>query len=267
MIDFCTVTKNPVRAYFETKLRNLQQSKRIIKVLIETDNEKQSGGGHVPVLSNSFLNFSDIKELGQTKSPAEETSNRFNFKKKKKPAIDNSTNKQKKSIRDRDALNMMLRVNETIMNLKQKDEIVFNHAVFNGNDKLITHNLEEQLENFNKRLFSRKRASLNKTDEKMGKINNTTINKDYLLMSQDTRRTDSNLTGSKAKDSNLIGSKTKESELINVNSLPNDNETFDFMKEIKLEDENNKLQMVGVKDEVIIKRFRTIQEEDESLVE
>ena len=67
MIDFCTVTKNPVRAYFETKLRNLQQSKRIIKVLIETDNEKQSGGGHVPVLSNSFLNFSDIKELGQTK--------------------------------------------------------------------------------------------------------------------------------------------------------------------------------------------------------
>ena len=59
-MEYCEYIREPLKLYFQEKLEYLYLNEKVAKMLIKNENRKQQE--EIKVLSESFLNFSEIQE-------------------------------------------------------------------------------------------------------------------------------------------------------------------------------------------------------------
>ena len=79
-MEYCEYIREPLKLYFQEKLEYLYLNEKVAKMLIKQDN--QENRKNVQILSDSFLNFSEIQETPLT--GLEEYFSENNFKENSK---------------------------------------------------------------------------------------------------------------------------------------------------------------------------------------
>lgn len=158
--DYLEYLRDPMKLYFQAKIEGLFQKKIVMKTIIEEQN-KTNEGNEVEILSQDFLNFSDIYELKESRQsvmrPIDSRVSRFiNPTSRFKPKTD---------------VLMMFKVNDE-MNKKKNQEsfLSTNRETFEENDSLIKESLESQEIELSKKLRQRRNKVLEKENSNRSKM-------------------------------------------------------------------------------------------------
>lgn len=139
-VEYLEYIKDPLKLYFQEKIENLFLKKAVMKVIIEEENAQTRSLKEIEILSNDFLQFSEINDLKNSVA---------NTKALRAIDLDNRVqsfggkgSKNKKNL----DLMMMFKVNDE---LKQKNQInqidmVKKFADFEENNFMIKESLDNQ---------------------------------------------------------------------------------------------------------------------------
>ena len=158
--------KDPIKIYFQEKAANLFLRKEIVKIFIEEDNKNKTNQQEpVQILSNSFLNFSELRDVSEKHVPTSiDQINLPSSKFVKKTLVSEReiiSNYDKGQMNKKIDMIMMVKVNDQMVNQETDKKADFSNRLikFEKNDSLIASNLESQTSNVNSRLVQRKMNS------------------------------------------------------------------------------------------------------------
>lgn len=167
-MDYFEKLNDPLKYYFKEKIGNLYINKDVIGLFINKGNKGE--GSKIQELSNSFLNFSEIKEIKKEskRKLSQRFMNKLSFRKK------NSGKKMRSSIelyeekKKKKQINAMM-INKVVENLESDTDINKMSSKFGKfikNDAIVKNTLNVQASEIEKRIFERKQKSMVK-----GKLN------------------------------------------------------------------------------------------------
>lgn len=164
-MDYFEKLNDPLKYYFKEKIGNLYINKTVINLFIHKGKE---GEGKTPQeITDSFLRFSEIKELQET--PKNDSTKRFidklSFRKKSKRmkvrnSIDIYADKKKK--KQIEAV-MQHKVNNHSERNTEINKIGSKFNKFQKNDHMIKETLDVQISSINSKLFARRQKSMVKS--------------------------------------------------------------------------------------------------------
>lgn len=159
-MDYLETINDPLKYYFKEKIGNLYINKDVMKVFIEKGNKGE--GQSVVMLTESFMNFSEIEDLQKTKARKEPSRiiDRMSFKKKlgARPTNPVESYEQEKLKKKTNAI-MMNKVNDVVAKDRTVSYIDSDFGRFVDNDQLVRLNLDTQNSMIQTRLFARKQKS------------------------------------------------------------------------------------------------------------
>jgi len=167
LIEYFEYVRDPIKFYFQEKAANLFLKKEVVKVFIEEDNKSKNPKKEpIQVLTNSFLNFSELRDgsdpyVQKELSLPNGKNSVFSKKEVTAPQLSETVimeNYNKDQMTKRMDMIMMVKVNDEMIQ-KETDPTkqISNRLVnFEKNDSLISSNLESQTSAVNNRLAQRK---------------------------------------------------------------------------------------------------------------
>lgn len=159
-MDYLEAINDPLKHYFKEKIGNLYINKDVMKIFIEKGNKGE--GQSVLLLTDSFLKFSEIQDLEQTKVNKEPIRliDRMSFKKKmkEKPISAFEAYEKTKAKKKLDA-HMIDKVNDEMVKNKNVSYVATDIGKFIDNDQIVKLNLDLQVSTFNSKLFTRRQKS------------------------------------------------------------------------------------------------------------
>ena len=158
-MDYLETIDDPLKYYFKERIGNLYINKDVMKLFIDKGNKGE--GESVQMLTDSFLQFSDIQELDQgNKKETPRAIDRRSFKKKmnaRKTDADNYDNAQIKKRVDAMLVDKVSKLTQKNSDVNQEGS---KFGRFINNDSLIKGSLDIQTSALNSKLFARKQKSV-----------------------------------------------------------------------------------------------------------
>lgn len=158
IVEYLEYIKDPLKLYFQEKIENLFLKKAVMRAIIEEENAKGRGSKEIEILSNDFLQFSEITDL-KNSAFNDAKLRPIDHKGENRIEIPQST-RNKKNL----DLAMMFKVNDEIKK-KQKLNIVDAEKRFSDFEEstiTIKSSLDSQENNIFKKIKERRSKNLNK---------------------------------------------------------------------------------------------------------
>ena len=166
LIEYFEYAKDPIKLYFQEKASNLFLRKEIVALFLEEDKSPTDPQPKVQMLSNSFLNFSEIREVNERTSRHDLGSIRLESKvfvatPKGKQNGETMESYDKAQLAKKVDMVMMVKVKDEMNNKETKVDTTASKLMnFEKNDSLIASSLESQTSAVNNRLAKRKANSM-----------------------------------------------------------------------------------------------------------
>lgn len=158
-MDYLETIDDPLKYYFKEKIGNLYINKDVMRLFIEKGNKGE--GKSIQMLSDSFLHFSEIRDLEENskKEPSRKI-DRKSFMKKQVQKIKRNDNYEQNQIKKKVDAMMVDKVNTFVQTHKDVNKFENNFDKFGNNDSLVKGNLDVQASVLNSKLFARKQKSI-----------------------------------------------------------------------------------------------------------
>lgn len=158
-MDYLETIDDPLKYYFKEKIGNLYLNKDVMKLFVEKGNKGE--GQSIHMLSDSFMNFSEIRDLeNSTKKEPSRLIDRKSFVKKQgRKTKKEADNYEKAQIKKKVDAMMIDKVNNFVQKNNDVVRIDSKFGNFGNNDSLIKNNLDSQSSVLNSKLFARKQKS------------------------------------------------------------------------------------------------------------
>ena len=163
-MDYLETIDDPLKYYFKEKIGNLYINKDVMRLFIEKGNK---GEGGIHMLSDSFMNFSEIKDLEKSqKRDSSRAIDKKGFAKKAKRKQKQEDNYENAQIKKKVDAMMVDRVNSFVQRNSEVNRFGNKFGQFVNNDSLVRGNLDIQTSSLNSKLFARKQKSVIKGEIK-----------------------------------------------------------------------------------------------------
>ena len=164
-MDYLETIDDPLKFYFKERIGNLYLNKDVMKLFLDKGNKGE--GKSVQMLSDSFMNFSEIKDLEKnTKDPTRLIDRKSFAKKKGRRSRKDTDSYEQVQIKKKVDAMMVDKVNTFVQKSKEANKHESKFDEFGNNDSLVKGNLDIQISVLSSRLFARKQKSFIKGELK-----------------------------------------------------------------------------------------------------